>query len=335
MRKFLKSVLLFSSPFVFILGVYISLDPFKVIRSYESFIDMKAKGWVGINKDYISTTTFDNNYKIEKYNSFIFGNSRSIFYQISDWKNHIPQNSNCYHFDASGESLFSLHKKIQYIDSKNLEIKNVLLILDFETLIQEKSKSGHLTIISPQLVNYSNIINFHFTFFKTFLNPNFFYAFIDFKISGKVKPYMKNEFLLDDRPLNYNYRTNEMRFDYFEELISQNKYFSSNRLAVFYERKNIQIYSPISIRENQIDILNDIHVIFKKHNTNCKIVISPLYNQKKLHIEDLGFLKNLFGANNVFNYSGINIITKDYRNYYENSHYRPHVASDIMKEIYK
>ena len=43
----------------------------------------------------------------------------------------------------------------------------------------------------------------------------------------------------------------------------------------------------------------------------------------------------LEGKQNVFDFSGINFITNDYHNYYENSHYRPHVADYIMKEIYK
>ncbi len=335
MKKFIISFLLFLSPLILILGIYIYLDPFKVIKSYTTFFDESEKGRVGLNQDYISTTTFDNNYKTENYNSFIFGNSRSIFYQISDWKKHLSPDSRCYHFDASGESLFSINKKIQYIDKKGLEIKNVLLILDFSTLIQDKSKSGHLFIISPQLVDYSNIKDFHFTFFKAFLTPKLFYAFIDFKITGKVKPYMKKDFLLDDRPRNYDIKINELRYDFFEDLINSNNYYTPERLSVFHDRSATQNYSPISINKNQKTFLGNIHNIFIKHNTDYKIIISPLYDQIKLNSEDFEYLKILFGENNVFDYSGINEITKDYRNYYESAHYRPHVSRKIMNEIYK
>ena len=63
-------------------------------------------------------------------------------------------------------------------------------------------------------------------------------------------------------------------------------------------------------------------------------MISPLYNKMKLHNEDLEYLKKVFGETNVFDFSGINKFTNDYRNYYESSHYRPHVAREILKIVY-
>ena len=65
-------------PLIIILLTYVALDPFKVVRKYDTFYDIDAKGSVAINRDYVSTTTFANNYNRENYNSFIFGNSRSI-----------------------------------------------------------------------------------------------------------------------------------------------------------------------------------------------------------------------------------------------------------------
>ena len=59
-----------------------------------------------------------------------------------------------------------------------------------------------------------------------------------------------------------------------------------------------------------------------------------MYDQKKLNIEDLSILNALFGKENVFDFSGINQITNNLYNYYETSHYRPHVAKKIIDEIY-
>ncbi|MCX6296671.1 MAG: hypothetical protein NTX97_11510, partial [Bacteroidetes bacterium] len=74
--------------------------------------------------------------------------------------------------------------------------------------------------------------------------------------------------------------------------------------------------------------------ILKSHNTQYKIVISPLYNQEKLDPGDLNYLVNLFGGENVFDFSGINFITNDFHNYYETSHYRPFVCDYILNIIY-
>ncbi|KAA6318040.1 hypothetical protein EZS27_031899 [termite gut metagenome] len=47
---------------------------------------------------------------------------------------------------------------------------------------------------------------------------------------------------------------------------------------------------------------------------------------------DLEYLENVFGEDNVFDFLGINTFTQDYTNYYDDSHYRPHVAREIMKK---
>lgn len=319
-----------------LLGIgYVVLDPFKVLKSYHSYYDLDAKGWVGLNKDFVSTSTLINNSKSIDYNSFIFGNSRSIFYQILDWQKYLPADSKCFHYDASDEALWALEKKIQFIDQEGMKLKNVLIVLDYASLIQDKPKSGHLFIISPKLVDNANIIDFHKSFITAFLSSDFLFAYSDFNISGAVKPYMREGNLLDDRPHNYDVETNEIRFDYLEDLIRKNKYYDSKRLAVFYERDSTQVYSPIAIKQKQKDILNNIKDVFEKHNTKVKIVISPLYDQKKLNTADLSYLKMNFGPDNVFDFSGINEITNDYENYYENSHYRPHITRKIMNVIYK
>jgi ribosomal protein L20A (L18A) len=338
MKKFISKLFRFSliglSYLTIMAFLYIKFDPFKVLYDYNSFFDNNAKVTVATNKDYASTTTFIKNSKKINYNSFIFGNSRSIFYQISEWKKHIGADAICYHFDASGESLWALNKKVEFIDKKENNIKNILLVLDYSTLTKVKPKSGHAGIISPALVNNSNIIEFHKTFFTAFLNPKFSYAFLDYNISNKMKPYMNK--VLDDRQKNYDSKTNELRFDYFENLISKGKYYTPERLSVFYDRdKTIQKFSKECIKESQKNILENIYSITQKHNSQIKIIINPLYNQIKINKADLKYLRALFGEENVFDFSGMNSFTKDYKNYYESSHYRPHIAKEIMEIIYE
>lgn len=335
MKSFIYKLLLFLVPFVLLLMVYIALDPFKVLKKYDAFLNTKAGGRVALNKDYVSTANFDNNYKNEQYNSFIFGNSRSIFYQVADWKKYIDTNSSCYHFDASGEGIYSINKKVKYIDKKGLSLKNVLLILDYRTLIQFKPKTGHLFVIPPQLVNNKNLLSFHLEFLKAFLSPKFLFAYIDFKYSGKVKQYMKTDYLIEDSPISYDNKTNEIQFTEFEKMISEGKYFTEDKKKTFNQRDTIQTISPISIAEAQKIMLQEIFDIFNKHQTNYKVIINPLYDQVKFNQEDLNYLIQLFGKDKVFDFSGVNKFTNDFTNYYETEHYRPTVANEVMKEIYK
>jgi hypothetical protein len=305
-----------------------------VIKKYDSFVEPYSKGGVGLNKDYISTATFDHNYKKQHYDSFIFGNSTSIFYQISDWRKHLDEESSCYHFDASGEGLYALTQKIKYIDNKDQKIKNVLLIIDYPTLIQTQPKEGHMTVISPQLVNYRNLISFHTTFFKAFTSFDFIYAYLDYRISGKVKAYMNERNLIGETPSENDLITNETRFPHFEELISQGKFYTEDKKKIFFKRDTVQKYLPDVIAKKQKLMLTEILNIFNKHKTKYHIIINPAYDQLKLSPKDLNYLSDLFGKENVFDFSGINKFTNDFHNYYETSHYRPHVAREIMDSIY-
>lgn len=312
--------------------IYVLMDPFKVIGHYESFYDNNAKAHIIYNQDYVSTQTFDNNYKKQSYNSFIFGNSRSMFYQISDWKRYIGNNNRGFHFDASGEALYAMHKKILYVDKKNVKINHALIILDFDLLKRDKPNEGPLFLISPQLVNNKNLLSFHFTYFRSFTYPSFFLPVIYYKLTDNIPPFMKEA--LDYKQRRVDPISNELQFELFEKMIKEGKYYTKERLTHFYKRAGVLAYYPPSISSAQKSMLIEIKEIFLKHHTKYKIIISPLYDQVKFNQSDLEYLKSLFGEENVFDYSGINDITQNHTNYYESSHYRPIVARKILDDIY-
>ncbi len=341
MKQFLKQVFYFGLigiiPLFILLISYLITDPFKVIYTYDSFYDNNSKSLIGLNKSYVSTETFLNNVNVlnQRYDSFIFGNSRSIFYQTSEWKKHIPKNSIPFHFDGSSEAIGTILKKMELIDKQGLIIKHALIVLDPYILNEIEPKNEHLYITPPTLMNNKNLIKFHFTFFKTYINPKFLVAFIDYKISGKIKPYMTKNKLINEKTFHYELLTNEIRSDVFDDLIEKNQYFTEERMAVFYKRETKLQFHKKTIETPQEEILKSISSIFSKQKTEYKIIISPLYDQKKLNLDDLKFLEDVFGKKNVFDFSGINEFTEDYKNYYENSHYRPQVATAILNEIYK
>jgi len=332
LNKFIYKTLLVLFPFLLFLLLYIILDPFKVIHGYPAFYQ---KGTVvDINRGYVSTTTYEKQYQRYRYDSFILGNSRSRFYEISDWQKYLPSNSSCYHFDASLESLYGIYKKILYIDQKGKLLNNVLIIVDDDALARDKTQEGHLFIISPQLENNKNIVKFHTTFFKVFCYYKFLYAFLDYKISGKVKDYMRDNLLLDDEPFDYNQTTNEIRLLEAEEKIGKAIYYTNKRLSGFNRLQGDFVCEPV-INDNQKQMLEEIKKIFTKHHTNYRIVISPQYDQIKFNPEDLHYLEDLFGKDFVFDFSGRNILTETYQNYYDNFHYRPQVSRQIMEIIYE
>lgn len=322
-------------PVLAVLATYLVLDPFRVIKSYNPIFQIDGSGGVTLNRNHVGTVTLLNNYSEMEYNSFILGNSRSFVYAAADWRRHLGEQSNCFHYNAPNETLYGVTKKIEFLDKKGLKLKNALLIIDTETLSRPNyMNSGHLFIMAPQVVDNENIIDFHISFLTAFLKPEFLRAYADYRISGEIKPYMTKDMLLNQSRQRYDVASNELRMDYYDELIERGEYFTASRMKVFYERDTIETYYPRVIAENQMTQLESIKRIFDKHQTNYRIVVSPGYDQKKIDADDLEDLYRFFGDEYVFDFSGKNSFTEDYHNFYEDVHYRASVAREIMEKIY-
>ncbi|MFT3754050.1 MAG: hypothetical protein QM800_14630 [Paludibacter sp.] len=331
MKRFIVKILLVSLPlFGLLLFIYIFINPFKVIGYSNQFYPSV----VGLNRDFVSTQTFIENNKQNNYDSFILGNSRSIFYQINTWKRYIGS-FNCFHFDASGESLSGVYLKLRYLELAGSKIKNVLIVLDGSLLEQTSKKEGHSFLSHPAL-GENNWISFQYAYLKTFYSYDFLIAYSDYLITGQIKQYMKDAFLLTDVFPEYTMRYNEIKYTSIENSIKSNsKSYYEQKKVIFYQRDSVPVKSPQVVFHEQITILSKMKQIFDRHHTRYRIVISPLYNQNQFNRNDLIVLDKIFGSNNVFDFSGKNQYTNNITNYYETSHYRPIVANAIMKVIYK
>jgi hypothetical protein len=332
--RFLLKGTIVTSPLIAVFIIYIITDPFKVIWNYDCYYQSGKENYVTLDKDFVSTTMFEKNHEKYHYNSFLFGNSRSMFYQIDEWKKHLPSTASCFHFDASGEVLFPLTKKIEYIDKQKVNIDNALLLLDYILLSKTDAKTGIFSM-APQLDENASKWEFQKEFLTAFFTPKFAKAYIDLKLTGKIKDYMKKDFLLTDDPIDYTVQTNEIKFTQYENDIKNGVYYTPKRLSVFKKRDSTQQFSEPVIAVKQKEMLASINSIFRRHKTNYKIIINPIYDQIKLNPIDLAYIQELFGKENVYDYSGINWITQDYHNFYEATHYRPFIANQIMDSIYK
>ena len=171
-----KFALLFGFPIILVVGLYVVCDPYKVIRHYDNFYEDQSFAKPDLCRDFVSTRMYEMNKDKYNYDSFIFGSSRSKAYRVDQWKNYLPKGSSCFHYDASGEFLYGIHKKLCYVDSRS-QIKNVLLILDAFCLQNAKKRTNsHLYYVSPQLDG--DLIGFHYRHFLDFIHPGFLSAYI-------------------------------------------------------------------------------------------------------------------------------------------------------------
>lgn len=334
MKRFISKLLIFSIPGWVLIILFFILDPFMIIYNYNNYYKQQ-KIPVYLNRDHVSTRTYIQNREIYHYNSFIFGNSRSLVYHVEDWEPLLSGNNSCYHFDASAETLYGIQKKINLIDQLGDSLKNVLLILDTSLLqLDQAFRYSHLFYPSPILENNKHIMEFYWVHFMAYCNPKIAYAIFDYTLSGEIKDYMIKNSLIKDLNITYLQKYNEIRYDSIENEIKKGNYYTLKQRSVFKNKQKPSVH-PVVIKEKQFQILTDIANILHKHNSSYKVIISPLYNQQELQEEDKNKLSLLFGAENIFDFSGVNCITNDYHNYYEDSHYRPCVAQYILKTAYK
>ncbi len=332
-KKFIFKASIFSIPFIIMVIVAIIIDPFKVWFNYD---DYYKNNFATLNRELVCLKLFEKNVESVKYNSYIFGSSRSQAYKVPEWKKHLDSNAVGFHFDSSGEGIYGIYNKIRYIKSNGLPINNALIILDYDTMKTQKNRKGYLFISPPELSLESE-----FAFYKEFLisnfNPTFIIGYIDYKIFNEYRSYMSDLFNHSKYDNVSNNITADLYYGY-DKMIQEDKesyYDNLVKKGIFYDRSDKKLLTEEIISKDEVTLLKDIQNLLNKDGTKYKIVISPLYDERKLSQERLHLLKNIFGDSNVYDFSGKNKYTASIYNYYEDSHYRPHVSNEIMDEIYK
>ena len=329
MKKFITYMSCFSIPLFVLLAIYIATDVFKVIYHYDPYYENLYH--IGVNRAYGSAMTFLNQNPKYHYNSFIFGSSRSLYYEIDTWKKYLPKGSSCMHFDEFGGSIGGVRDMVVFLDKHGAQVRNALLVVDHE-LLSRLEQQGYLFATPPLLGGYSNFISFHAQHFMAFLNPKFLVALADYNLFGTFRPYMKT--FIKDSQSTYLPAYNEYQETQPEKAIRAGTYYDAEHLKAFEGVQKPGTFSSEITDDEIIGCLNDIKGVFDKQHTSYKVVISPLYDQVKLNPATFNKLCAIFGKDHVYDFSGVNKWNRDYHNYYEASHYRPSVAAEIMSIIY-
>ncbi|MGZ3905082.1 MAG: hypothetical protein ACXVC6_15375 [Bacteroidia bacterium] len=332
MSKFLKTLLQFStivvSMFLITLAGYYYFDPFRVLYPYNNYSYLN----VSTNRDYISTQMFLQNYPKYHYNSFIFGSSRTLAFQPEHWKNYLDKTDSPLMFDASGETCYGIYKKIKFLDSTGIKIKNALVVLCHDaSFVKGYGQKGHLFIKDPRTSGKSKL-SFDLAFLSAYYDPQFLLSYYTYKLTSNYKPWMRG--YIENRKIEVDSITNQIIIlDQEKEITENPDEYYKKRNDVFYKRSGAKTDTSTEITEVYTKMLSEIAAIFKKQNTNYAVILSPLYEQINFNPADMKILKDTFG-DNLYDFTGENSFTENIHNYYEKSHYRPVVGDSIMQYIY-
>jgi hypothetical protein len=331
MKKFLYRLLKFLMPPFVLLGLVIGSffiwDPFKILKDYDEFYN----SFVGYNEDYVATERYLK--RKLPYNSFIFGSSRAgSGFSAESWLKYLNKNDKAFSFAASNESIFGIRGKIMLIDKLNRSLDNAILVIDLDKTLKKYVNSyGHLYIKHP-LVSGESRRSFIAEYLKDYIFTGFFIAYLDYKVFSIKRKYMNRFFVFEENENDIYSSFNMSKKDLLIQ-INEGKYYH-DRKNIFYQRDSFEKKSEKIINSQGIKFLQDVNRIFRKNHTKFKIVISPLYDQVKINNVDLQILNEIFGKENVYDFSGKNFMTEPKNNYYENSHYRIKVGDEILKILY-
>lgn len=333
MKNFIIKFLIFSSPVYLGVLTLIYLDIFRVFRDYDQYYENSC---VSLNRSVLCTRTHYNKRAKEKYNSFILGSSRSQAFKCRDWKQYLEKDASPFHFDGGAEGIYGISKKMQYLDEIGDKIDNVLIIVDRYTFAITKNTPGSPFIADPSVSKESKI-----DFYTTFLDVSydFLYAYIDYSISGQYKPYMEGKLErpgtfqeVDDISCDVWYgHDGDIEKDSIGFYAKFEKFLKKRKLT---EDRSALNNTSCKIEGIALEQTKIIKTILDKNKAKYKIVISPIFEQIPMEEKALKTLQDIFGAKNVYNFSGKNQYSQPISNFYETSHYRPNVAREIMKTIY-
>ena len=330
--RFIAKLFLLSIPFIAILAVYVWRDPFMVLKSYKRY-DLSP---VLLNESYVGWQTYLNNRDSIPIDSYILGNSCTMAYPCHEWEKYLC-GGRAVRLFGNAESLPAITLKLQALDKADAKINNLLLILDKESLWRDQLLTGYSNVLPPAISGLSEF-DFQKKFCQAFLSPNVLFSYIDYSLFHTYRPYMKG--VINPYGPIRNPVTNDIRNPREKVIQEEGEMYWENRAGEFLKKQEPdfrcgkEILSPKVIRERQQELLKEIKQVCQKHHTSVKIIISPDYNQVRIHPEDVTYLKRMFGEGNVFDFTGINEYTNDKHNYYEKGHYRPLLGIRLMKEVY-
>ena len=324
---YVKSLLLFL-PLLIILLSFLFLDPFGIVYLKNSAYETSG--------DYQTTKLYLNNTKQVNYNSFIFGNSKTLAFRSEDWKRHVQ--GDFYKFGAPGESIFNIYNKIKLIEKEGDTLKNALLVIDLAMINNYMNKSPYLQ--GPVYKHHpytqdESWLTFYGSFFKYYLTDGFFVKVIKESFLATPAVVEKTDFLKTQD--SFDPSTTEFYLSALEKEIQDKGFFSyyQNHASEFKTtptRTNSE-HLP-NLNEGDKNHLFEIKQVFDNHHCNYKLIIGPVLNGPAFPKNILNDLKNIFGAASVYDYSNTIRISRDSSYYYEQSHYRPIAGALILDEIY-
>lgn len=317
-KNILLRMVLFSSPFLLVIGSYIALDPFKVMFDY-SLIEPSYKNVV---TDYMRTEELLKDYEEKRYNTFTLGNS-----QIQAFKQEYPAMTPYASYadlHNPGESIWNVYKKIKLIDSLGLNLDHVLIIMNAPLINNVRNSNpayyGTKYIHHP-LTSGQSWYDFQIDCFRFYLADFYFLKYLDFNIFKNYRSYMEG--VIPKGVALYEQAEKAKSISPLEDPLQVN---------YFYDEK-VEKHPVLQIESADRDLLYEMKAILSRHESKLCLIFPPNQEVEKIDLEVFREFQTIFGESSVFDFTGKNNVIFSDTDFIDDVHFKPEVARRILRKI--
>lgn len=320
------------APLIVVMAVYIIFDPFRVLWSHDFANYYSRSAPVEANRDYASLQIFLKRNPQQHYDSFMLGSSRSFPLHAATWKKFVPD-MRPFHYPAATENLYGIYRKVKFLEERKIPLRHVIIEINILNLYDISARQTYMHRLPRELTGESWLA-FQKTFLSSYFHDLFFVKYGLFLITGQVFPFARDALGSWGRA-ELDPITNDFFFLAEERELAENEEaYYVRRAAIFQRGPKDFCYSKVIWPEQQ-KLLEEIREIFVQNGTDFRIMIPPAYDQICTSAEDTATLHRIFGASNVFDFSGVNEWTADMKNFYDATHVRPLVGDKLIEAMYR
>ena len=331
MGRFLKNIaILLFVPLLLLAAVYFVTDPYKTLRPFSlTYFD-------STNRDYLSSELFVMNFPEQAYDSYVFGSSRGGGINTYHWKKYLPEGSKQFLFQAWSETITGVEQKVSYIDQHQGDIRNAIILIDIPgSFARLQLPTQALSIKDPRFSgqprwSYQAVLLFDFLqkpsewvrAVKSWLHPR------------------RPAIVFDIESNDWDKGNRDVEVDVIPPQDSL-KNLSRTARAAFFKNyvDNPNVIVPVSeslIDDTMIESMKHIREVFRRHETDYRIIVTPgyCYQFPAISSLDRDILKSIFGDDTVFDFSGRLDFTSDYNNFADPNHFGSRIGWQMIEEIY-
>ena len=288
------------------------VDPFFIFQSkvFEKKIQM--------NERFVKVDYLQKNH--QKYNAYLFGSSRIGVIEPKVFEQYISK-SRFYNFTLSSANFYDYLKHLEYFVKENYEIKTLVLQLDVENMNNYGEDSNdYLSLLHPDVVDESLAL-----FYGRYL-----FGFFPLNLRSKIEINLQKELR---KP--YDLERGSWKLPILEKELIENdqQYVAKVKRFHLHNRRVIQ-YTK---RHQDMKALKNIVGLCEKKGVKLYVFTTP-HNKNMMDtfvLKDYKkYLNDIVSLTDFYDFSGYNSVTNNNTNYYETSHYRPHVGKLIARKIF-